>query len=62
MRQMELDLGSWSGKTSPEHSQATKAATSPPSSKKRSASSSRKHPVLMCLNADGLRGDSTATW
>ena len=62
MQQMELDLGSWSGKTSPEPSQATKAATSRQSSKKRSASSSRKPPVLMCLNADGRHGDSTATW
>lgn len=62
MQQMELDLGSWYGKTSPEHSQATKAATSPPSSKKRSASSSRKPPVLMCLNADGRHGDNTAMW
>lgn len=44
MQQMELDLGSWSGKTSQEPSQATKAVTSPPSSKKRSASSSRKPP------------------
>lgn len=62
MQQMELDLGSWYGKTSQEPSQATKAVTSPPSSKKRSASSSRKPPVLMCLSADGRHGDSTATW
>lgn len=62
MQQMELDLGSWSGKTSHEPSQVTKAATSRQSSKKRSASSSRKPPVLMCLNADGRHGDSTATW
>ena len=46
----------WSGRTSPEHSAATKAETSRPCSRKRSASSSRKPPVLKCLQKAGLPG------
>ena len=46
----------WCGKTSPEHSAATKAGTSRPCSRKRSASSSRKPPVLKCLQKAGLPG------
>lgn len=52
----------WCGKTSPEHSAATKAGTSRPCSRKRSASSSRKPPVLKCLQKAGLPGGDTATW
>ena len=52
----------WCGKTSPEHSAATKAETSRPCSKRRSASSSRKPPVLKCLQKAGLPGGDTATW
>lgn len=46
----------WCGRTSPEHSAATKDGTSRPCSKKRSASSSRKPPVLKCLQKAGLPG------
>lgn len=42
MRQMELDLGSWSGETLPGSSRATGAETSRQPLKKRSASSSRQ--------------------
>lgn len=52
----------WSGRTSPERSAATKAETSRPCSKRRSASSSRKPPVLKCLQKAGLPGAATATW
>ena len=52
----------WCGRTSPERSAATKAETSRPCSKRRSASSSRKPPVLKCLQKDGLPGAATATW
>ena len=54
MEQLTLDL--WSGKMYPEHSAATKDRTLQPSSKKRSASSSRKPPILKCLTRDGLLG------
>ena len=51
------------GKTCPEHSQATKAQTSLPSLKKRSASSSRKPPLFLCLRKDGQQADvSTPMW
>lgn len=57
------DLGIWSGKMCPEHSAATKDATLPQSSKKSSASRSRKPPVLMCLQRDGQHGgDTTMRW
>lgn len=46
----------WSGKTCPERSAATKDETSRPCSKRRSASSSRKPPVLKCLQKAGLPG------
>lgn len=52
----------WSGRTYPEHSAATKDETSRPCSKRRSASSSRKPPVLKCLQKAGLPGAATATW
>lgn len=52
----------WYGRTSPERSVATKAETSRPCSKRRSASSSRKPPVLKCLQKAGLPGAATATW
>lgn len=52
----------WCGRTSPEHSAATKAETSRPCSKRRSASSSRKPPVLKCLQKAGLPGGDTGTW
>lgn len=52
----------WCGKMSPEHSAATKAGTSRPCSRKRSASSSRKPPVLKCLQKAGLPGAGIGTW
>lgn len=50
----------WSGKTFPEPSQATKETTSQPSSKKRSTSSSRKPPLFLYLKKDGQQAD--ASW
>ena len=50
------DLGLWSGKTCPEHSAATKGETSRQSSKRSSASQSRKPPILKCLKRDGQLG------
>ena len=49
--------GTWSGKTSPEPSQATKETTSLPSSKKRFTSSSRKPPLFLYLKKDGQQAD-----
>ena len=57
-----FDQDTWSGRTCLAHSAATKDATSRQSSKKRSASRSRKPPVLKCLKTDGLRGGGTETW
>lgn len=57
------DLGLWSGKTCPEHSAATKDETSRQSSKRSSASQSRKPPILKCLKKDGqLGGATTMKW
>ena len=57
------DLGLWSGKMSPEHSQATKGETSRQSLKRSSASQSRKPPILMCLKKAGqLGGATTMKW
>lgn len=53
------DLGLWSGKTCPEHSQATKGETSRRSSKRSSASQSRKPPILKCLKKAGTPGGAT---
>lgn len=52
----------WCGKTSPERSAATKAETLRPCSKRRSASSNRKPPVLKCLQKAGLPGADIGTW
>ena len=52
----------WSGRTSPERSAATTAETSRPCSKRRSASSNRKPPVLKCLQKAGLPGAGIGTW
>ena len=41
---------------------ATKAETSRPCSKRRSASSNRKPPVLKCLKKAGLPGEGIGTW
>ena len=57
MEQLTLDF--WSGKMSPEHSAATKEPTLRRSSRKSSASSSRKPPILKCLKKDGLLGEGT---
>lgn len=46
----------WCGKTCPERSAATKDETLRPCSRRRSASSSRKPPVLKCLQKAGLHG------
>lgn len=57
------DLGLWSGKTCPEHSAVTKGETSRQSSKRSSASQSRKPPILKCLKKDGqLGGATTMKW
>ena len=57
------DLGIWSGKMSPEPSQATAEKTSRPSSKKPSASQNRKPPILKCLKKVGIPGgDTTMKW
>lgn len=53
------DLGLWSGKTCPEHSAATKGKTSRRSSKRSSASQSRKPPILKCLKRVGTPGGAT---
>ena len=50
----------WSGKMCRERSAATTGKTLPPSSKKRSGSSSRKPPLFLCLKKDGLQAD--ASW
>lgn len=52
----------WSEKMSRERSAATKAETSRPCSRKRSASSNRKPPVLKCLKKAGLPGAGIGTW
>ena len=57
------DLGLWSGKMCPEPSAATKGETSRQSSKRSSASQSRKPPILKCLKRDGqLGGATTMKW
>lgn len=53
------DLGIWFGKTCPEHSRATEGKTSRQSSKRPSASQSRKPPILKCLKRDGTPGGAT---
>lgn len=52
----------WCGRTCPERSAATKGETLRQSSKRRSASSSRKPPVLKCLQKAGLPGAGIGTW
>lgn len=57
------DLGLWSGKMCPEHSAATKGETLRQSSKRSSASQSRKPPILKCLKKAGqLGGATTMRW
>lgn len=57
------DLGLWSGKTCPEHSQATEEKTLRQSSKRSSASRNRKPPILKCLKKAGTPGgDTTMKW
>lgn len=53
------DLGLWSGKTCQEPSAATKGETSRQSSKRSSASQSRKPPILKCLKRAGQLGVAT---
>lgn len=53
------DLGLWSGKTCPERSAATKDKISRQSSKRSSASQSRKPPILKCLKKAGTPGGAT---
>lgn len=53
------DLGLWSGKMCPEHSAATKGETLQQSSKRSSASQSRKPPILKCLKKAGQLGGAT---
>lgn len=55
--------GTWFGKMSPEPLAQTAGETSPPSSRKRSGSRSRKRPLCLCLRADGPRRESyTMSW
>jgi len=54
------DLGIWSGKMSPALSAATKEETLQRSSKRPSASQSRKLPLCLCLRRDGHQVD--ASW
>ena len=51
-----FDQDTWSGRTCQAHSAANKAVTSRPSSKKQSASQSRKLPIFKCLTRDGQLG------
>ena len=57
-----FDRDTWSGKMSPEHSAVTEVKTSQQSSKKRSASPSRKRPMCLCLQKDGLQADASTAW
>ena len=57
-----FDQDTWYGKTSSVPCPATKGATSQRSSKKRSASQSRKPPIFQCLKRDGLHTEDSATW
>ena len=54
-----FDQDTWSGKTSPELSAATEEMTLQRSSKKQSASQSRKPPLCVCLRKDGLHQDAS---
>ena len=49
---------SWSGRTCPEPSLQTRGKTSQPSSKKRSASQTRKPPIFKCQTQDGQWQDA----
>ncbi len=51
-----FDQDTWYGKTSLVPRAANKAVTSQPSSKKQSASQSRKLPIFKCLTRDGQLG------
>ena len=57
-----FDQDTWYGKTSLVPRAANKAVTSRPSSKKQSASQSRKPPIFKCLTRDGQLGGGTGTW
>lgn len=57
-----FDRDTWYGKTSLVPRAANKAVTSRPSSKKQSASQSRKPPIFKCLTRDGQLGGDTGTW
>lgn len=58
-----FDPDTWCGKMSPDHSRATTAKTSKPSSRKSSGSSSRPPLMCLCLTRDGhTQGASTARW
>ena len=53
-----FDLDGWSGKMSPEPSQATKEKTSKPSSRRSSGLQSQKLPMCLCLKRDGQSQDA----
>lgn len=57
-----FDQDTWYGKTSLVPKAANKAVTSRQSSKKQSASQSRKLPIFKCLTRDGQLGGGTGTW
>ena len=58
-----FDQDTWCGRTSQDHSPATKAKTFKPSSRKSSGSSSRPPLMCLCLTRDGhTQGASTARW
>ena len=59
-----FDLDTWCGKTSPEHSAATRARTSKSSSRKSSKSQNRTLPMCLNLNrgGDGTSADASMAW
>ena len=61
---MDLDPDLWFGKTSPEHSAATKEKTSKRSSQKSSKSLSRNAPMCLCLKKESgpKPGAYTMNW
>ena len=59
-----FDLDTWCGKTSPEHSVATKEKTSRRSSRKSQGSQNRNAPMCLCLKKENGQNQesSTMTW
>ncbi len=58
-----FDQDTWSGKTSQEHSAATREKTLQPFSKKQSGLPAKNLPMCLCLKRDGAKpGASTMNW